>query len=88
MISKDPLADLKKLAATAALGIEQARKLLKQGKAQRIYLSSNCPAAVKNELQHAAQLAGTEVIELKHGSDEVGAACQKPFTVSVVTIRK
>ncbi len=62
------------------LGARQCRKAIKDGKARLIIIASNCPDGYLR-LQEEAP-----VQEFPGSNVELGAACGKPFSVSVVAI--
>lgn len=82
--------DFKKLIkeGKAYIGTEQALKYLKQGMLKKVYLSSNCPAAVKTDVRKYAELAHTDVEELAFPNEEFGVLCKKPFFISVLGVKK
>ena len=63
-------------------GTEKTLKNIKLGKAKAVFLSSNCPEKIKNEIK---SYKGIEVIELKEPSDEVALICKRPHVVSVIS---
>ena len=67
------------------LGTKETIKGLKQGKLSKVFLASNCPNHVKEDIKHYAKLANAEVEELKIPDDEVGLLCKKQFSVSVLS---
>lgn len=70
------------------IGTESALKNLKLGNLAKIYVSSNCPADVKDELNHLASIAGTEIVSLDLNDEELGVICKKPFSISVLSVIK
>ncbi|PKK85874.1 MAG: 50S ribosomal protein L30e [Thermoplasmata archaeon HGW-Thermoplasmata-1] len=66
------------------LGTSQAMKALENGEAKIIVLASNCPS--KNELETAAGDKGVKVYKFDGRSTELGPACGKPFSVSVISV--
>jgi len=61
-------------------GADQARKALKSGKAKMIVVASNCPD------EGIAAEAKVRVLKFEGTNLDLGAACGKPFSVSVLTI--
>jgi large subunit ribosomal protein L30e len=61
-------------------GISQARKAVEGRQGKLIVLASNCPAKDLREQR------AIPVMEFPGNSIELGAACGKPFAVSVATI--
>ncbi len=78
----DILSALKSVVTTGKVlyGADQARKALKGGKAKMLVIASNCPD------QEALAGAGVRVLRFDGSGIDLGAACGKPFNVSVLTI--
>jgi len=55
-------------------------------KAKMVLISSNCPAASRKKLEAQCAKAGVPVQAYKGTSMELGAACGKPFPVSVLAV--
>lgn len=66
------------------IGTEKTLKLLKKGQLTSIYLSSNCPSHVKQDVEHYAKLHEIKVIMLKQSNEELGVMCKKPFSISIL----
>jgi len=83
-------ADLKELRTKvlnkddAVLGTERVMKLLKAKKINKIFLASNCPDSVKEDVHYYAKLAEVPVLELEMNNEELGIFCKKNFFVSVI----
>ncbi len=69
-------------------GTERSMQQLKLGKAQKIFLSKNCPDKIRNDIFHYASLSHTEVVVLEEENTEIGGICKKPFAISVLTLLK
>ena len=61
-------------------GISQARQAIREKKGKLIVMASNCPVP---ELK---KQKAVPVVEFSGTNRELGAACGKPFAVSVVTV--
>ena len=61
-------------------GVSQARKAIETKHGKLIVIAENCPAADLKEQKVIP------VIELPGNNRELGSACGKPFSVSVVTV--
>ena len=70
------------------IGTDRTIKNLKLGKLGKIFLSSNCPAGVKEDVVHYSKLSKVEIIKLNYPNDEVGTLCKKPFSISVIGVKK
>ena len=58
-------------------GLDQTKKAIKEGKAKLVLRASNCPER---------DFSGASVHEFKGTNAELGAACGKPFSISVMAI--
>ncbi|MEK6900888.1 MAG: ribosomal L7Ae/L30e/S12e/Gadd45 family protein [Nanoarchaeota archaeon] len=68
------------------IGTEQVLKQLRAKKVHKIYLASNCPVQVKDDIMRYALLAGVPVTELPQTNEELGVFCKKNFFISVLGI--
>lgn len=84
----DVVAELKKLLASNKLvfGSEEALKLLRQGKLERVFLSANCSPIVKSDIESLCKTGNIECVVLTQSNDEIGVICRKPFSISVVGV--
>ncbi len=82
--------DIKKLLKSKNLvvGTGKTVKYLKVGKLSKVYVSSNCPADIKEDLKYYGELAQTPIIELEQTNEEIGTLCKKPFFISVLSVLK
>lgn len=82
--------DIKKLVKEKKvfIGADQTIKNLKLGKLSKVFVASNCPDNLKEDIKHYAALSGTEVVELDIPNDELGLMCRKPFSISVFGVKK
>ena len=86
----DELTEIKKLIKDKKLiiGTENTMKKLRENKLSKIWLSSNVPAEIKQEITSYAKIAGVEVISLSIPNDELGVLCKKQFSVSLASVLK
>ena len=82
--------EIKKIAKTGKVifGREETLKNLKRGTLKKVYLSSNCPQELKQDIAYYAELSATEVVQLPIPNDELGTMCRKPFVISVMSVPK
>jgi large subunit ribosomal protein L30e len=66
------------------MGEAQANKAIKSGKAKLVVLASNSPG--KDGILGAARSKNVPVHEFGGMGTELGPACGKPFSVSVLTV--
>ena len=69
-----------------SMGVRSCKKLLRNGKAKLVLLSSNTPALRKSELEYYAMLAKTNVHHFSGDNNELGTACGKYFRCGVLVI--
>ena len=68
------------------LGTEKTLKNIKSGKSKKVFVSSNCPDGIKEDITHFCKLANVEVFELDETNEEIGFICKKPFSINVVSV--
>jgi ribosomal protein L30E len=90
MGGKESIEEIKKLLRDKRLiiGTENALKKLRIGKLEKIWLSSNVQADVKEDILKYAGMNNANVMQLDVPNDELGVLCKKQFSVSVVSLRK
>lgn len=69
------------------IGLNTTLKHLRKNKLKSIYISSNCPKKVKEDLYYYSKIAKVEVIALPYQNDELGVMCKKPFSISVIGVK-
>ncbi|MDD5331990.1 MAG: ribosomal L7Ae/L30e/S12e/Gadd45 family protein [Candidatus Nanoarchaeia archaeon] len=67
------------------LGSQVTIKKLRQNKVKHVFLASNCKEEVKKDIEALAKINKAEIIYLDIDNKELGIACKKPFTVSVLS---
>ena len=70
------------------LGTEHTLKDIKKNKLGKIYITSNAPEQVKQDIKRYAMLASVEVQDITQTNEELGVMCKKPFSISVVGVLK
>lgn len=70
------------------LGTKRSIEELRKGKVARVYLSSNCPAEVVEDIRRYAEMSDTPVTELNYSNEQIGLLCKKPYMISVLSLRK
>ncbi|MBW2999621.1 ribosomal L7Ae/L30e/S12e/Gadd45 family protein [Candidatus Woesearchaeota archaeon] len=83
-------AEIKKLMETDRLvkGTKLTLKNLKLGKLEKIFVTSNCPAEVKEDIKHFSDLAKVKVVQLDITNEELGIVCKRPHLISVLGVLK
>ena len=69
-------------------GAENAIETARVGKARLIVVAANCPKNVRESIDYYCKLSDIPVVLYKGTSIDMGAACGKPFIVSVITVRE
>jgi len=69
-------------------GAGSALKGAKAGRAKLIVLASNCPMDVREDIEYFCGLSEVPVVIYNGSGIDLGAACGKPFVVSVLTVRE
>lgn len=90
IVTDKAVAEIKKLLKSPLLiiGTKDTIDNLKQGAVGKVFMSSNCPETVKKDIGYYSKLAKAEVVELKQANDELGVICKKPFSISVLSLKK
>lgn len=69
---------------TITFGTESTLKRLRNSKAKRVFIASNCPENIKKKLEYYIKIGKVELVKLDIPSDEIGLVCKKPFSISVL----
>ena len=68
------------------LGAQMTKRHALNGSSKLIILAKNCPAEVRNDITHYAQLSEVKLTEFTGTSLELGNVCGKPFPVSALSV--
>jgi len=68
------------------IGTDRTLQGLRRNKLDRVFLSQNAPAEVKQDIQYYAGLTSTAVDQLTKTNEELGVVCKKPFSISVLGV--
>jgi large subunit ribosomal protein L30e len=84
------VADIKKLLKEKRLviGADETLKGLKTGRFARVYLASNCPAQLREDVSHYSGIGGVEVVDTGMPNTDLGDVCKKPFAISIMGLLK
>jgi large subunit ribosomal protein L30e len=82
---QDPIAEIRKNleGKKLVLGTERTMKSLRLGRLEKVYITSNCPEGVRQDLAHYNGIGKVELVQLGVPNDELGVMCKKPFSISV-----
>lgn len=64
------------------IGTKQTINAVKDGKAQVVVVSSNCPEKTLNEIK------GVPLVRFPESGVEMGVACGKPFPITVMAVEE
>ncbi len=70
------------------VGLATVIKGLQQGTLVKVFLASNSPAKMKEDIVRYATLSHIPVHELAQNNEELGIICKKNFLVSVIGITR
>lgn len=71
-----------------AFGVKEALDAARFSKAKLLIVSSNCPAADRQNITQYAQQSGVPVFNYPGTSVDLGAACLKRFVVGALAIKE
>ncbi len=70
------------------IGSKQTIKMLKQSKIEKVFLTTNCPEQVREDIENYSKINKVELVNLSYPNDELGVFCKKQYSISVVGIPK
>jgi ribosomal protein L30E len=70
------------------LGKDEVLKNIRKGLMSKVFIASNCPEMLLNDLQKYSKMSGFELLETKVPNDELGSVCKKPFSIVVLGLLK
>jgi large subunit ribosomal protein L30e len=70
------------------LGYNTVMKSIKNGNPELIVVANNLPDDRRKIIEHNAKIAKIELKEYPNDSVNLGLVCGKPFTVSVLAIKR
>ena len=73
---------------TVGFGCKDAAEASKSGKAKLVIIASNCPEPYRNEIITNAKLTGIPTYTYQGTSVDLGVACEKPFSISALSVKK
>ena len=66
------------------IGKERVLKNLREKNLAKVFLASNCPTDLKDDLVNFARMAKVPIIELSLNNEELGLFCKKNFFIAVL----
>ena len=70
------------------LGKNSTVKALKKGGLKSVFLANNCPKDILKEMEYYSKISKTELEEFGDSSPKLGQLCGKPFSITVIGIKK
>jgi large subunit ribosomal protein L30e len=70
------------------IGSKRTIKAIKNSNVEKIFLASNCPEIITEDIEYYGAFDNVPVEKLNIACDELGIVCKKPFLISVVSILK
>ena len=70
------------------IGTSRTIQALKADKLKRVVLASNASEATADAVTRYSSQTGVAIDELSVPNDELGVMCKKPFSISLLGIRK
>lgn len=68
------------------IGTKRTLKAIRSGEVSKVFVASNCPAVLVEDVEHYCTMTEIPVEKLTVDCAELGNVCKKPFFVSVVGI--
>ncbi len=68
------------------MGYRESLKAIANGRAKLVLIASNAPSEVRRDVARYCKISETPLLEFPGTSWDLGAACGKPFMVSVLAI--
>jgi large subunit ribosomal protein L30e len=89
-LAEDVFAEIKKHLGDGKLilGTKLTLKSLKLGNLEKVFVTSNCPASVKSDVDYYAGTGNCKAVALDIPNDELGVICKKQFSVSIAGLLK
>ena len=70
------------------IGTERVLKGLRLNTIGKVFVALNCNEETLGNIESLAKLSKVEIIKLKQPNDELGIICKKPFSISVLGIKR
>jgi len=70
------------------IGTQRTLKALKADKLKRLVMASNASEQTANAVKRYSAQTGVAVDDLSVPNDELGVICKKPFSISLLGIKK
>ncbi|MBN2459061.1 ribosomal L7Ae/L30e/S12e/Gadd45 family protein [Candidatus Woesearchaeota archaeon] len=82
--------EIKKMLKSGSLviGAESTVKALRKNELVKVFLASNAPEGLVNDIGHYAAIAKVEVERLEIPNDDLGVVCKKPFLIACIGLKQ
>jgi len=70
------------------MGREATLKAMRKGQLEKIFCSSNIDSVTRKDLDYYGSISNIEIVTLSETNEELGVACKKPFSISVIGVLK
>ena len=76
--------EIKKMLKSDSLviGSDRVLKALRKNELVKVFLASNAPEALLQDVEHYSSIGKVEVEKLEVPNDELGIICKKPFLIA------
>lgn len=68
------------------IGVEKVLKGLRDKTLQKIFLASNCPPKISEDIYYYAKLVNVPVVKIEFDNEELGIFCKKNFFIAVLGV--
>ena len=70
------------------IGTDTTLKYLNQDKLESAIIAANCPKDIRRDIENAAKLSNSKIHIFTGTSIELGACARKPFSISILGLKK
>jgi ribosomal protein L30E len=70
------------------IGKDEVLKNIRKGLIAKVYIASNCPEDLHEDLLRYSKISQFELFETKVPNDELGTVCKKPFSIVILGVLK
>ncbi len=68
------------------IGTKSTLDNLRAGKIAKVFVTSNCSQAVRNDLDELKKITDFQLVKISHTNVDLGTLCKKPFSISVLGV--
>jgi len=78
----------KSLETGNVLGQKAVKKSLIKDELKEIFMASNIPEYYESEITKLAEINKVPISKIEQANDELGTLCKKPFSISIIGLKK